>query len=51
MEHRFRVDAVLFDLNAGVQRFRCVVREDGDFGLENDFSGIHSRVDVMNGAA
>ena len=45
------VDLVFFDLNAGVERFRGVVGKNGDHGLGNDGSGVHSGVHVVHGTA
>src|SRR5206468_8436341 len=39
----------MFDLlNAGVQRFRSIVRQDRDLALTDDVAVIDLRIDIMN---
>lgn len=47
----FGIEAMLFDLNAGVEGLGGVVGQDGNFGLEENRAGIHPGIDVVNGAA
>ncbi len=49
-EHR-RIELVLGDLDARVQRFGGVAGQDGDAALVDDVAGVHAGIDVVDGAA
>lgn len=44
----FRVDAVLFDLNARVEGLGCIVLEDGDARLQDDGAGVGTFIDKVD---
>ena len=45
------IKLVLLLLNAGVQKFRCIAGKDRHAALRDDFTRVHARIDVVNGAA
>lgn len=42
---------MLLHLDAGMEGLRGVIRQDGDVCLHEDFSGIHTGIHIMDGAA